>query len=183
MFFLNLSKKFLISTSSTPLDIQLKQLHNFNILPLIFRYFQHFCLFTFSLFKFNSHLPLSTSILIFNNRNKILHPSFNNKKRKYSFSIVSSKLLSLFIYSHINSTKLSFKKHINSNLIKLFNLCNHKCFFSVSQSYTSWFLSPLNSLYLIFILFYLNFTFFFLLVYLTYVSGDRTLCIIKLNLL
>ncbi len=109
--------------NSTP-DIQLKQLHNFNILPLIFSYFQH-CLFTFSLFKFNSQLPLSTSILIFNYRNKIIHPSFNNKKRKYSFSIVSSKLLSLFIYSHINSAKLSFKKHINSNLIKLFNLCNH----------------------------------------------------------
>jgi hypothetical protein len=109
--------------NSTP-DIQLKQLHNFKILPLIFRYFQHFCLFTLSLFKFNSYLPFSTSILIFNIRNKILHTSFNNKKRKYSFSIVSSKLLSLFMYSHINSTKLSFKKHINSNLIKLFNLCN-----------------------------------------------------------
>jgi hypothetical protein len=109
---------------STP-DIQLKQPHNFNILPLISRYFQHYCLFTFSLFKFNSILPLSTSILIFNNRNKIIHPSYNNEKRKYSFSKVSSKLLSLFIYSHINSTKLSFKKHIYSNLFKLFNLCNH----------------------------------------------------------
>jgi hypothetical protein len=46
-------------------------------------------------------------------------------KKKYSFTIVSPKLLSLFIYSHINSTKPSFKKHINSNLIKLFNLFNH----------------------------------------------------------
>jgi hypothetical protein len=73
----------------------------------------------------NYHLPLSTSILIFNNRNKIIHPSFNNENRKYSFSIVSSKLLSLFIYSHNNSAKLSFKKHMNSNLIKLFNQCNH----------------------------------------------------------
>ncbi len=119
-------KKILnINLFNSTADIQLKQLHNFNILRLIFRYFQHFCLLTFSLFKLNSHLPVSSSILIFNNRNKIIHPSFNNKKRKYSFSIVSSKLLSLFIYSHINSTKLSFKKHINSNLIKLFNLCKH----------------------------------------------------------
>ena len=108
--------------SSTP-DIQLKLLKNFNILPLIFRYFQHFCIFSHSLFKFNSKLPLVTSILIFNSRQHIIQQPIRQKK--YSFSIVSAKILSLFIYSRLSLSKLGFKNYINSNLIKLFNLCNH----------------------------------------------------------
>ena len=110
--------------SSTP-DIQLKLLKNFNILPLIFRYFQHFCIFSHSLFKFNSKLPLVTSILIFNSRQHIIQQPFNTSKKKYSFSIVSAKILSLFIYSRLSLSKLGFQNYINSNLIKLFNLCNH----------------------------------------------------------
>jgi hypothetical protein len=65
VFSKSIKKIFNINIFNSTPDIQLKQLHNFNILLLIFRYFQHFCLFTFSLFKYNSHLPLSTSILIF----------------------------------------------------------------------------------------------------------------------
>ena len=62
-------------------DTQLKLLQNFNILPLIFRYFQHFCSFTHSLFKFNSNSILASFILIFNNRNKIIQKSFNSFKK------------------------------------------------------------------------------------------------------
>ena len=114
-----------VNLSNFTPDKQLLLLYNFNILPLIFRYFQHYCSFTHSLFKFNPTSSLVTSILIFNNRNKIIQPYLNSFKKKYSFSLVSSKILSLFIYSRLNLSKISFKKYINSNLIKLFNLWNH----------------------------------------------------------
>jgi hypothetical protein len=113
--------------NSTP-DIQLKQPHNFNILPLFSRYFQHFCLFTFSLFKFNSILPLSTSILIFNNRNKIIHPSFNNKKIKSLSKRKSSLLIVLTEQTRIKQNRkfpqLQFKDfllfYFNSSLFSNF---------------------------------------------------------------
>ena len=106
-------------------NIQLILLSNFNILPLIFRYFQRLSFFIHSLFKFNTKSSLVSSIFIFNNRNNLIHQSFQTLKKKYSFSIVSSKLLSIFIYSRLGLSKISFKKYFNSNLIKLFNLCNH----------------------------------------------------------
>ena len=97
-------------------DIQLKLLHNFNILPLIFRYFQRFCFFIHSLFKFNTKSSLVVSILKFNSRNSIIQQSFNTLK-KNTVSIVSSKILSLFIYSRLNLSKNSFKNYFNSFLI------------------------------------------------------------------
>ena len=61
--------------------IQLKLLQNFNILPLIFRYFQRFCFFIHSLFKFDTKSSLVVSILNFNNRNIIIQQSFNTFKK------------------------------------------------------------------------------------------------------
>ena len=95
------------------------------LFSLIFRYFQRLSFFIHSLFKFNTKSSLVGSIFIFNNRNNIIQQSFKTFKKKYSFSIVSSKLLSIFIYSRLSLSKISFKKYFNSNLIKLFNLCNH----------------------------------------------------------
>ena len=71
-----------VNLSNFTPDIQLLLLHNFNILPLIFRCFQHYCSFTHSLFKFNPTSSLVTSILIFNNRNKIIQPYLNSFKKK-----------------------------------------------------------------------------------------------------
>ncbi len=73
-------------------------LPNFNILPLIFIYFQRLSFFIHSLFKFNTKSSLVGSVLILNNRNNIIQLSFKTFKKKYSFLIVSSKLLFYFFY-------------------------------------------------------------------------------------
>ena len=106
-------------------SIQYKLLYNFNILPLIFRSFQHYCTFIHSTFKFNSNSILALSILIYNARNKLIQPNFNFNQKKYSFSVTSSKLLSVFILSKLSISKLAFRTYILNNIIKLYNTCNH----------------------------------------------------------
>jgi hypothetical protein len=81
------------------------------------------------------------SILYFINRNKIIQPPFKANKRKYFFAIVSSKLLSLFIFSHISfgflqDYKMIFIKIITFSILKLAcaNLEKVQHYFKVSKN-------------------------------------------------
>ena len=107
--------------STAQYNILKNNLHN--ILPLSFRLFYRFCLFTFSLFQ-NPHKYIITNNITKqknNLRSCYNIPLFNTLYYKFSFSVLAVKLLRSFILSHLSESKSSFKSFLLNNISSLFS--------------------------------------------------------------
>jgi hypothetical protein len=120
IYFKKLNKSF--SKASKELlhtDIYNMQLHtqqsllkHVNVSPLILRLFNHYCIFVFKLFTLNNtpsiHKFFHKNQFTMAIRNHYSIKAFKTDQKKFSFSIIATKLLNEFIHSYIaNSTKLN----------------------------------------------------------------------------
>ena len=102
-------------------------LAKFNILPLKYRLFFHFCTFSFNLFENNNIFTTKNDNYTKNpyqTRKNYRENLFKTNYGKYSFLTISTKLLNSFIAKQLESGNLfSFKKSIRDrfNLMDLFN--------------------------------------------------------------
>ena len=94
-------------------------LHNYQILPIRYRLFVHFCTFLFNScynLKFNFFLNKLIKNQRSNVRNPYLPHPFNKEFGQFSFTTIAIKLLNCFIYKHLlisnHDKKMAFKKFI-----------------------------------------------------------------------
>jgi hypothetical protein len=118
---LKLKKGFTTSSLSEQYEI----LKPFNILPFFYRQFFNYCTFLFNLVKKNNNLCLSTSLIYnVNSRTRSAYklPDFDTDFKKYSFNVISTNLLNLFIHNFVHNPIYnlnSFKKYLHDNLVRL----------------------------------------------------------------
>lgn len=114
-----------IDTHNKDLSSQLSDLQNFNILPINLRLFSHFCIFVHSIFS-NSHcFSLINSFTKQKSnyalRTSFILPSYLTHFGKQSFIFFGTKILNLFVFSHISTPKLAFKEYLFNNCLFYFN--------------------------------------------------------------
>jgi hypothetical protein len=111
------------------LSDQIKVLDLYEILPIKLRFFYHFISFIHTNLKYASKFPLCSKIINLRNISKtvrVLPFRFPPYKRnyKFSFTIISIKLLNLFLHNYLMLTKKDFsRKFKNVNyLLNYYNL-------------------------------------------------------------
>ena len=114
-----------IDIHNIDLPMQLSVLQPFNILPISLRLFTHFCTFIHSIFS-NSHcLSLINSFIqhksTYSLRCNFILPSYHTHFGKQSFIFFGTKVLNLFVFSHLLTPKLAFKDYLIHNCLYYFN--------------------------------------------------------------
>ena len=103
-------------------------LSKFNIFPLKYRMFFHFCTFLFNLCKNSNPFFINNFVKnISNTRRHFVENPFNTKYGQYSFITISTKVLNKFISEHVNLGNITaFKNYLRRdfNLIRFF-FCLH----------------------------------------------------------
>ena len=106
---------------------QFHLLSKFNILPIKYRLFVHFCCFLFNTccnHKFNFFFESVVINQRSNARNTYLPNTFNKDHGQFSFTTIAIKLLNNFIHRHLlisnNDKKNYFKKFIIKNIHNIF---------------------------------------------------------------
>ena len=121
------------------LEKQICLLKVVNVSPLILRFFIHYCIFIFKLFTKNNtpsiHKFFNKNQCTMSIRNHYSINRFNTDYKKFSFSIIATKLLNEFINGFIvNTTKLdSFIKFIISSSYSFYDKLH--VFFGHNDSY------------------------------------------------
>ena len=112
----------------SPFD-QFKTLFEYNILPLVIRQFYHMCSFLFIVMS-NKNLALYTIINSNKAKRKLRHqyvlPKFNSDIKKYSFEIISVKILNILSLENNNFVNNNqFKLFLKNSLINFYKLANN----------------------------------------------------------
>ena len=111
------------------LSDQIKVLDLYELLPIKLRFFYHFISFIHTNLKYASKFPLCSKIINLRNISKTVRvlpfrfPPYKSNY-KFSFTIISIKLLNLFLHNYLMLTKKDFsKKFKNVNyLLNYYNL-------------------------------------------------------------
>ena len=106
--------------ASLTLEEQLNILKKFNIFPLFYRQFYIFCTFLFNVMK-NRNTTLSNLFIVNSSRTRssYLIPKYSTDFKKYSFSVISTNLLNVFINNYLeeNCTINKFKFFLKASVV------------------------------------------------------------------
>ena len=93
-----------------------------NILPLQLRLLYKFSLFIFSLFNSNKSYELTSNISKHKTDLRTLYsiPYFKTDHYKYSFSVITCKLLRSYILPHLQTSMYTYKKFLINNINNLY---------------------------------------------------------------
>jgi hypothetical protein len=98
-----------VNLFGSSLSEQVNLLKNFNILPIQLRIFFHFNTFLFSILSFNNNTKIVKLLYKFkinntyNLRLNFILPKINHDIKRYSFSIISIKILNCYLFKLVNN--------------------------------------------------------------------------------